>query len=140
MARVCYMLDTNICSFIIRKRPVSVLNRLQKATSAGDTICISAITYAELLFGANSRHASPKMPSIVAAFVSRLDSIAAWTGAAAENAALIKRKLSDEGTPIGPNDILIAGHALADNAILVTDNVREFGRVEGLRFENWIER
>ena len=140
MARVCYMLDTNICSFIIRKRPVSVLHRLQKATTAGDTICISAITYAELLFGANSRHASPKMPSIVAGFVSRLDSIAAWTGAAAEQAARIKRKRSDEGAPIGPNDILIAGHALADNAILITDNVREFGRVEGLRFENWIER
>ncbi len=91
------MLDTNICSFIIRKRPVSVLHRLQKATTAGDHICISAITYAELLFGANSRHASPKMPSIVAGFVSRLDSIAAWSAAATNTLLASRENLVMEG-------------------------------------------
>lgn len=140
MARTRYMLDTNICSFIIRQRPVSVLDRLQEVTTTGDHICISAITYAELLFGANNRRASPKMPGIIADFVSRLDSISAWGRSAAEQAALIKRHLEETGNPIGPNDILIAGHAIADNAVLITDNLKAFGRVASLRHENWIDR
>jgi tRNA(fMet)-specific endonuclease VapC len=140
MARTRYMLDTNICSFIIRQRPPSVLNRLQEVATAGDHICISAITYAELLFGANNKRASPKMPGIVADFVSRLDSISDWGRAAAEQAALIKRQLEEVGNPIGPNDILIAGHAIAVDAVLITDNVKEFAHVSGLRHENWINR
>lgn len=140
MSRQRYMLDTNICSFIIRNRPASLLVQLQQCAAAGDHICISAITYAELLFGAHSRHASPKMSAIIAEFISRLGSVAPWGMAAAQEAALIKRALDDAGQPIGPNDLLIAGHAKADSAILVTDNVREFGRVAELRYENWMER
>ncbi len=65
MARTRYMLDTNICSFIIRQRPLNVLDRLQEVSTAGDHICISAITYAELLFGANNKRASPKWPALL---------------------------------------------------------------------------
>ncbi len=137
MAYQRYMLDTNICSFIIRERPPQVLERLQQVVNGGHHICISAITYAELLFGAHSRRASPRMPALVAEFVSRLDNIAAWHAEAARHAALVKRRLEDYGMPIGPNDLLICGHALADSAILVTDNVREFSRVTDLRLENW---
>ena len=63
-----------------------------------------------------------------------------WPQNAAQQAALLKRALDDAGTPIGPNDLLIAGHALANHCVLVSDNVREFSRVEGLALENWVAR
>jgi tRNA(fMet)-specific endonuclease VapC len=140
MAYRHYMLDTNTCSFIIRERPPLVLARLQDVVQEGHHVCISAISYAELLFGAHSRRASPRMPGIVAEFVARLDNIAPWHQNAAQQAALLKRALDDSGMPIGPNDLLIAGHALANHCVLVSDNVREFSRVEGVALENWVAR
>ena len=131
-----YMLDTNICSFIMRERPASVLERLQAAVDSQHQIVISVITYYEMLLGTVGRNASPRHARLVEAFVSRLSSILPWDAASAERATRIKQDLAAKGTPIGGNDTMIAGHALATECVLVTNNVREFGRVKGLRFED----
>jgi len=140
MPKAIYMLDTNACSFLIRKRPEYLLDKLQDVVLSGHQIVISSITYAELTFGAINKKASPKMPGIVTEFVNRLDEIVAWDQKAVEASADIKKELESIGTPIGHNDTLIAGHCVSINAILVTDNVREFKRVDGLKFENWVKR
>lgn len=131
------MLDTNICSFIMREQPVSLLEKLQKCVMNHDTIVISAITYSEMRFGAIGKKASPKHNYLVDAFCERVDAILAWDKAAVDETAVIKKCLSDVGMSIGNNDSAIAGHAIAVNAILVTNNTREFSRVEGLRIEDW---
>jgi tRNA(fMet)-specific endonuclease VapC len=136
-----YMLDTNFCSFIMRERPAPVLQRLQEVTENQHQIVISVITYYEMLLGTVGRNASPRHARMVDAFVARLSSIMPWDAAAAEHATHIKRDLATKGTPIGGNDTMIAGHALAADYVLVTNNTREFSRVEGLRFEDWaVER
>lgn len=134
-----YMLDTNICSFIMRERPISLLDRLQTATERQDRIVISVITYYEMLLGTIGRNASPRHAALVESFVKRLSAILPWERAAAEEAMAIRRELAAMGTPIGGNDTMIAGHALAADCILVTNNRREFSRVTRLRSENWIE-
>ena len=134
------MLDTNICSFLIRNKPDYLLSKLQERVESNHQIVISSITYAELMFGAINKKASPKMPDIVSEFVERLDAILAWDKKAVEAATLIKKQLESIGTPIGYNDTLIAAHCISVEAVLVTDNVREFQRVENLKFENWIKR
>lgn len=132
-----YMLDTCICSFIQREQPEQVLIRLQQKHAQRHRIVVSAITYAEMRFGATSRRASKKHIALVEAFLLRLDAILPWDAAAVDKTAIIKRQLSDRGTPIGPNDTAIAGHALASNSIVVTNNVDEFKRVDGLIWEDW---
>ncbi len=140
MSRPVYMLDTNTCSFLIRKRPEYLLEKLQNTVISGHSVVISSITYAELTFGAINKQASPKMPKIVSEFVSRLDEVLAWDKKAVKAATEIKKILESKGTPIGHNDTLIAGHCISNNAILVTDNVHEFKRVKHLNYENWVER
>lgn len=139
MAIKIYMLDTCICSFIQREQPVQVLQRLQQARTKRQRIVISAITYAEMRFGATSKKASPKHLALVDAFILRLDAVLPWDQAAIDEAAIIRRTLSDLGTPIGANDTAIAGHALAMNAVLVTNNLREFERVPNLALEDWTQ-
>lgn len=140
MTKASYMLDTNTCSFLIRKKPEYLLEKLQRTAQDGHPIVVSAITYAELTFGAVNKKASPKMAGIVSEFAERLDAIVAWDKLAVEHSTLIKKELELQGLPIGHNDTLIAGHAIARGAILVTDNVREFSRVNGLKYENWVQR
>jgi tRNA(fMet)-specific endonuclease VapC len=135
-----YMLDTNTCSFLIRKRPDYLLDRLQETVGLGHQVVVSAITYAELRFGAASKRASPKMAGIVTEFIERLDGVLAWDKAAVETSTSVKADLESRGTPIGHNDTLIAGHAIATGARLVTDNLQEFSRVTGLQCENWVVR
>lgn len=134
------MLDTNICSFIIREKPASVLHRLQEAVQSRSRLVISAITYAELLYGANSKKASPKLVHIVREFVERMDEVLPWDREAVEQAATLKKTLETLGTPIGANDVAIAGHALSAQCVLVTNNVGEFSRVPGLQVQDWVER
>ena len=140
MPKAIYMLDTNTCSFLIRKRPEYLLDKLQDVVLSGHQVVISSITYAVLTFGAINKKASPKMPGIVTEFVNRLDEIVAWDQKAVEASTDIKKELESIGTPIGHNDTLIAGHCVSINGILVTDNVGEFERVDGLKFENWVKR
>jgi len=131
------MLDTNICSFIMREQPISLLEKLQKCVMNNNSIVISAITYSEMRFGAIGKKASPKHNYLVDAFCERVDAILAWDKAAVDATTVIKKCLSDVGMSIGNNDTAIAGHAIAVNAILVTNNTREFSRVEGLSLEDW---
>ena len=132
-----YMLDTNICSFIMRERPPSVLDRLQQAVELQNSVAISVITYYEMLLGAIGKNASPRHPRLIEAFVARLSAILPWDRVAAEEATRIRRDLNAKGTPIGANDAMIAGHALAADCVLVTNNIREFSRVAGLHVEDW---
>lgn len=132
-----YMLDTNICSFIMRECPAFVLDRLQAAVDDQHQIVISVITYNEMLLGTVGRNASPRHARLVDAFVSRLSTILPWDAASAERATRIKQDLAVKRMPIGGNDTMIAGHALAADCVLVTNNTREFKRVAGLRFEDW---
>ena len=131
------MLDTNICSFIMREQPEAVLMRLEQAVMRRHRIVVSAITYAEMRFGALGKKASPRHAQLVEAFCTRLDAILAWDRYAVDATTEIKSALTATGKPIGPNDTAIAGHAIAADAILVTINVKEFERVPGLVFEDW---
>jgi tRNA(fMet)-specific endonuclease VapC len=134
------MLDTNICSFIMREQPESVLKRLEQAVLRGDRIVVSAVTYAEMRFGATGPKASPRHIHLVDAFCARLDAVLPRDRAAVDATTdIITVALRLAGTPIGPNDTAIAGHAIAAGAIPVTNNVREFERVPGLVLEDWVK-
>jgi len=128
------MLDTNICSFIMRERPTEVLAKLQACVDAQQRIVISAITYAEMRFGSIGKKASPKHAGLVSTFVTRLDGILPWDTAAIDETTRVRIALASCGTPIGDNDAAIVGHALAAGTVLVTNNVREFERVPGLPY------
>lgn len=132
------MLDTSICSYIMRERPASVLERLQAAVESQRQIVISVITYYEMLLGTVGRNASPRHAALVDAFIVRLSTILPWDAASAERATRIKQDLAAKGTPIGGNDVMIAGHALAAECVLVTSNTREFAHVQGLWLEDWV--
>lgn len=134
-----YMLDTNICSFIMREQPEAVIKRLEQAVLRNHRIVISAITYAEMRFGAIGKKASPRHAQLVDAFCARLDAVLAWDRAQVDATTEVKAALSAAGTPIGPNDTAIAGHAIAADAILVTNNTREFARVPDLKLEDWVK-
>ena len=134
-----YMLDTCICSFIMREQPEAVLKHLEQAVLRNQRIVIPVITYAEMRFGATGPKVSPRHIELVDAFCARLDAILPWDRAAVDAATDIKVALRLAGTPIGPNDTLIAGHAIAAGAVLVTNNVREFERVPGLVLEDWVK-
>lgn len=131
------MLDTNICSFIMRKRPRDLLERLQHHVTRRDSIVVSAITYAELRFGAIGKKAAANHGVLVDAFVERVDRILPWDSAAVDATTRIKQELAARGTPIGANDAAIAGNAIAADCVLVTNNRREFDRVPQLSVEDW---
>jgi tRNA(fMet)-specific endonuclease VapC len=131
------MLDTNICSFIMRERPIHLLKVLQAHVENKDRIFVSAITYAEMRFGAIGKKAPPKHSTIVDEFMSPIDSVLSWDKEAVDASNDIKKALSDKGTPIGANDTAIAGHAIASDCVLVTNNTKEFERVPALHLEDW---
>jgi len=116
----------------MRERPESVLTELQARVRHRDRIVISAITYAELRFGAIGKKSSPRHNLIVDEFMARIDAVLPWDMAAVEATVKIKKSLSDKGTPIGNNDTMIAGHAMSANCVLVTNNKKEFERVPDL--------
>ena len=132
-----YMLDTCVCSFIMREQPIEVLEKLQMIAKHHQ-IVISAITYAEMRYGGIGKKASPKHNKWVDQFVIRLDAILPWDAEAVDEATRIKKELNDKGYSIGLNDTAIAGHAISAECILVTNNSREFKRVSGLNWEDWV--
>lgn len=131
-----YMLDTNICICIMKKKPEQVLRRFREVMDEG--ICISSVTLAELEYGMKHSSNPVKNEQALLRFLAPL-SILPFGAAAASVYGEIRAYLQSLGTPIGPLDMLIAGHARAEGAILVTNNVREFERVPGLEIENWAE-
>ena len=133
-----YMLDTCICSFIMRERPESVLERLALEVKNQNRIVISAVTYAEMRYGEIGKKASPKHAVLVNEFIRRLDAILPWDRHAVDATIAIKRHLTATGSKIGENDMAIAGHAISANCVLVTNNVGEFSRVDGLTYQDWV--
>lgn len=122
----------------MRELPESVLQRLAEQVARKNRIVISAITYAEMRYGQIGKKASPRHKTLVDDFVKRLDGILAWDQSAVDSTIMVKRALSDAGLSIGDNDTAIAGHAIAAGCKLVTNNVREFSRVPGLDYEDWV--
>ncbi|MCP4600005.1 MAG: type II toxin-antitoxin system VapC family toxin [Proteobacteria bacterium] len=130
-----YMLDTNICIYVIKQRPVDVLDRFNAALDDG--LSISVVTYAELQYGVERSSSKRLNQSILDDFVSRL-AILAWDKNAAKLYAGIRATLEKKGKIIGNMDMLIAAHAGSRDCTLVTNNLREFKRIRGLKCENWI--
>ena len=129
-----YMLDTNICSYIIRNKPQSIKMKLQEVEK-NHTIALSSIVVSELLYGATKKD-SPKLMRIVSAFIDNFI-IYDYSKTSAQSYANIRTNLEKKGEIIGANDLLIASHALSLGAVLVTNNTREFKRVEKLILEDW---
>jgi len=129
-----YMLDTNICSYIIRNKPQSIKSKLQEVEE-NHTIALSSIVVSELLYGATKKD-SPKLMKIVSAFIDNFI-IYDYSKISAQSYANIRTDLEKKGKIIGANDLLIASHALSLGAVLVTNNTREFERVEKLSLEDW---
>jgi tRNA(fMet)-specific endonuclease VapC len=129
-----YMLDTNVCIRVLRDRPQNLRERFN---SEADGLCISTIILTELLHGAakSDRHALNRTK--VEQFAARLE-VLTFGPEAADHAADIRADLERKGTPIGGYDVLIAGHARSKGLVVVTGNLGEFSRVEGLRCENWL--
>ena len=132
-----YMLDTDISSYIIRKRDPRLLATLQTQARSGAEICISSITYAELRLGAERSRSQARHHAAIGDFCDRVSGIAAWDKAAADKYASLQAKLLDNGRSIGRNDTMIAAHALSLDSVLVTNNQRHFSRVPELTVENW---
>ncbi len=129
-----YMLDTNICSYIIRNKPQSIKTKLQEVEQ-NHTVALSSIVVSELLYGATKKD-SPKLLRIVSAFIDNFI-IYDYSKVSAQSYANIRTDLEKKGEIIGANDLLIASHALSLGAVLVTNNTREFERVEKLVLEDW---
>ena len=129
------MLDTNIVSALARNPHGSITRRV---TAAGaEAICISIITASELRYGC-AKKGSPKLLAQIEAIINSLQ-VLPLDVPADHQYARIRAGLEAAGRPIGPNDLLIAAHAYALGAVLVTANVAEFERVQGLKIENWLE-
>jgi tRNA(fMet)-specific endonuclease VapC len=129
-----YLLDTNICIYIRRKRPDEVLRRFRKLRPG--EAAISVITYGELLYGAAKSAQKAAALERLRELVNLLPALA-LPERAAETYGTIRADLESKGAMIGNNDLWIAAHAAAAGLTLVTDNEREFRRVRGLRVENW---
>lgn len=130
------MLDTNICIYLIKHKPESVFLKLKEHDPSD--ICISSVTYAELVHGVEKSQAVAKNRLALILFLSNIE-IMDFDTLAAELYGAIRADLEKAGKPIGPLDMMIAGHAMALNYIIVTNNVKEFQRVQGLEIENWVE-
>ena len=130
-----YMLDTNLCIYLIKRRPAEVVRRFLAQDPA--ELCISAVSYAELMHGVEKSQAPQKNRLALSLLLSPL-AILPFDGRAAEEYGRIRADLERRGAPIGPMDLLIAAHARAAGLTVVTNNTREFDRVDGLTVENWV--
>ena len=126
-------LDTNICSYILRRHPAGMIERF--STLDRSQLWLSAIVAAELRYGA-AKLASPRFSSAVEAWLSGFD-VRAWPLEATHHYAAIRSALERAGRPIGGMDVLIAAHAIAEDSAIITNNAREFHRVPGLAVEEW---
>ena len=128
-----YMLDTNICIFTVKNRPAhmrEVFNRHH------GQMCISAVSLMELIYGAEKSASPERNLAVVEGFAARLD-VLPYDEIAASHTGQLRAELAKSGTPIGPYDQMIAGHARSLGLVVVSNNRREFDRVPGLRVEDW---
>ncbi|MFD1745102.1 tRNA(fMet)-specific endonuclease VapC [Rhizobium helianthi] len=128
-----YMLDTNICIFTIKNRPQHVREAFNRHSNQ---LCISSVSLMELIYGAEKSARPEQNLAVVEGFAARLE-VLDYDALAASHSGQLRAELASNGTPIGPYDQLIAGHARSKGLILVTNNRREFERVPGLRVEDW---
>lgn len=130
-----YLLDTNIVIYVVKRRPLAVLDIFNRHHGR---MAVSAITVAELIHGAEKSEFPARNLAVVEDFFSRLV-VLPYTAEAAWHYGSIRATLEKDGQPIGVNDLHIAGHARSLGLTLVTNNLREFKRVPGLLLENWVE-
>jgi tRNA(fMet)-specific endonuclease VapC len=130
-----YLLDTNICIYVIKQKPISILKNFNENANQ---MAISVITVAELLHGVEKSKYQAKNLKIVEDFISRLEVID-YKIDDAKQYGIIRTDLEKRGQIIGVNDLHIAANAINNGLIVVTNNTKEFDKVSGLRVENWIK-
>ena len=131
-----YMLDTNICIYAIKHKPQKVFLKLQEVNP--EDVCVSSITYAELVHGVEKSAAVEKNRLALSMLFANIE-ILNFDVDAANCYGKIRADLEKKGTPIGSLDMMIAGHTMSKGYIVVTNNVKEFSRVPNLKIENWAE-
>ena len=129
------LLDTGTCSYAIRNASTTLDARL--ATASPDSLALSAVTRAELMFGLEKRGNPRELTRLVHGFLDRVE-VMPWDAQAAGHFAQLRALLERNGTPIGIFDTMIAGHALALKATLVTNNQKHFQKVKAPKIENWL--
>jgi tRNA(fMet)-specific endonuclease VapC len=131
-----YMLDTNICIYAIKHKPEKVFQKLQSVDP--QDVCVSSVTYAELVHGVEKSAAVEKNRLALSMLLANIE-ILDFDVDAADCYGKIRANLEKKGTPIGPLDMMIAGHAMSMGYTVVTNNVKEFSRVPDLKIENWAD-
>lgn len=131
-----YLLDTNICIYIAKRKPASVASRFARLRPG--EVGMSVITYLELVYGAQkSQHAEENLARIE--LLEQLIPAQPLDRTVGAQYGSVRTELERKGSPIGAYDLLIAAHALSLGLTLVTNNTREFSRIAGLHLENWVE-
>jgi tRNA(fMet)-specific endonuclease VapC len=131
---LAYMLDTNICIYVMKNYPQDLR---AKFNSLAERLCISSITLGELYYGAEKSARRADNLIAVEHFVARLD-VLPFDPKAAAHYGQVRAELERAGTLCGPHDMQIGGHARSQGLIVVTNNMREFSRIKGIRVENWV--
>jgi tRNA(fMet)-specific endonuclease VapC len=130
---LAYMLDTNICTYVMKNYPQELR---EKFNNLAEQLCISSITLGELHYGAEESIRRSENLIAIEQFAARLD-VLPFNARAAAHYGQLRAELERAGTPCGPHDMQIGGHARSEGLIVVTNNLREFTRMPGLRSENW---
>jgi tRNA(fMet)-specific endonuclease VapC len=130
-----YMLDTNICIYIMKNHPPMLADRFNRIA---EQLCISSITLGELHYGVEESVLRQQNLDDLTRFTARLETLP-FSAEAAVHYGQLRAELERAGRPAGPNDMLIGAHARSEGLIVVTNNTREFSRMPGLRVENWVE-
>lgn len=130
-----YMLDTNICIYLIKRKPPQVIDRLLSLKISN--VCLSSITLAELEYGVEKSQRVDQNRLALIEFLAPLD-ILPFDDSGAQNYGALRHQLERAGKPMGPMDMLIASHALSQHLTLVTNNAAEFRHAKGLPVENWV--
>lgn len=129
-----YMLDTNICIYVMKSYPAELRDMFNLWA---EQLCISSITLGELHYGAEKSVRRAENLGAIEQFVARLD-VLPFGDKAAAHYGQVRAELARAGTPCGPHDMQIGGHARSEGLIVVTNNLREFERMPGVRTENWV--
>jgi tRNA(fMet)-specific endonuclease VapC len=130
-----YLLDTNICIFTIKCKPPEIREQFRRYHGQ---MAISAVTLMDLIYGAEKSQAPERNLAEIEGFAARLE-LLEYGSEAAKHTGQIRAELAKVGKPIGPYDQMIAGHARSRGLIVVTNNLREFERVPGLRVVDWVQ-
>ena len=129
-----YMLDTNICIYVMKTYPPAVRD---KFNALAEQLCISSITLGELYYGAEKSARRVENLTAIEHFVARLE-VLSFGDKAAAHYVQVRTELERAGTPCGPHDMQIGAHARSEGLIVVTNNMKEFARMPGVRVENWV--